>query len=261
MSVHPLAVVLMAAFHEARLARMERMAMTDELTGLPNRRLWDEQLPRELARADRHQFSLFVAMLDLDRFKAFNDTGGHQAGDRLLKAAAAAWRSALRPYDILARYGGEEFGLMLAGCSADEARDVVERLRATTPDAVTCSAGVAAWMRPDGVADAASSGMPHSGAMRHPCVLAPLALRPPQAHAPNEIGTDSAGFCVARCATGAPPSARLGGCSPVRSRCWRRRSAECVANRARPRKLSAAPARARSAGRRRRESASQGSTT
>lgn len=134
-------------FDRERLARMEQMAMTDELTGLPNRRQWEEQLPRELSRADRHHQPLFVVMLDLDNFKAFNDAGGHQAGDRLLKAAAAAWRSGLRPYDLLARYGGEEFSLILFGCSRDEARKIVDRLRLATPDGVTCSAGLAEWDR------------------------------------------------------------------------------------------------------------------
>jgi len=142
-------VSLMRRFrvHEERLARMERMTTIDELTGLPNRRLWDEQLPREMARADRHQHSLFVAMFDLDHFKAFNDSHGDQEGDRLLKSVAGTWRSTLRNYDLLARYGGEEFSLVLSGCSAAEAAEVVERLRAATPNGQTCSAGLAEWDR------------------------------------------------------------------------------------------------------------------
>src|SRR5687767_15639664 len=71
------------------------LARTDGLTGLPNRRAWDEQLARELARAKRHDAPLSVAMLDLDRFKAFNDAHGHQAGDLLLVETAAAWRAEL----------------------------------------------------------------------------------------------------------------------------------------------------------------------
>ena len=74
------------------LARLEAIARTDDLTGLANRRAWDELLPTELARAARDGAPLCVAMLDLDRFKAYNDEHGHQAGDRLLKAAAGAWR-------------------------------------------------------------------------------------------------------------------------------------------------------------------------
>ncbi|MGH2996808.1 MAG: GGDEF domain-containing protein, partial [Gaiellaceae bacterium] len=73
------------------LARLETSARTDDLTGLPNRRAWEHELPRELSRAARDERPVCVAMLDLDRFKRFNDDRGHQAGDRLLKRAAAAW--------------------------------------------------------------------------------------------------------------------------------------------------------------------------
>jgi diguanylate cyclase (GGDEF)-like protein len=143
------------------LRRLESMARTDDLTGLPNRRAWEEELPRELARATRGEQPVSVAMLDLDRFKGFNDDHGHQAGDRLLKEAAGAWREALRDTDLLARYGGEEFSVILADCALADARELVERLRAHTPEGVTCSAGIAEWDReetPDslvGRADAA----------------------------------------------------------------------------------------------------------
>jgi diguanylate cyclase (GGDEF)-like protein/PAS domain S-box-containing protein len=125
--------------------RLEQMARTDDLTGLPNRRAWEEQLPTELARAWREERPLCVAMLDLDHFKDFNDRQGHQAGDRLLKQAAAAWRTSLRPYDTLARYGGEEFSVILPGCTLDDALGLVERLRQQTPEGETCSAGIAEW--------------------------------------------------------------------------------------------------------------------
>jgi diguanylate cyclase (GGDEF)-like protein/PAS domain S-box-containing protein len=127
------------------LARLEAVARTDDLTGLANRRAWDEHLPRELARAEREEQPLCVAMLDLDRFKEFNDERGHQAGDRLLKQVAATWREMLRPSDLLARYGGEEFGLVLPHCPLDVGLEVVERLRTFTIGGQTCSAGVAAW--------------------------------------------------------------------------------------------------------------------
>jgi len=81
-------------------------ARTDALTGLPNRRAWDEELERELARAKRYGGRLCLAMIDLDHFKRFNDREGHQAGDRLLADSATAWREQLRPSDLLARYGG-----------------------------------------------------------------------------------------------------------------------------------------------------------
>jgi diguanylate cyclase (GGDEF)-like protein/PAS domain S-box-containing protein len=125
--------------------RLEQMARTDDLTGLPNRRAWQEQLPTELARSWREDRSLCVAMLDLDHFKQYNDREGHQAGDRLLEQAAVAWRTSLRPYDTLARYGGEEFSVILPGCTLDDALGLVERLRQETPEGETCSAGIAEW--------------------------------------------------------------------------------------------------------------------
>jgi diguanylate cyclase (GGDEF)-like protein len=132
------------------LTRLEAVARTDDLTGLSNRRAWDEQLPRELARAKRDERPACVAMVDLDRFKEYNDEHGHQAGDRLLKQIAAIWRDVLRPTDVLARYGGEEFIVLLPNCPLDRAIEVIERLRGIIPEAETCSAGVACWDRLEG---------------------------------------------------------------------------------------------------------------
>ena len=129
----------------ALLTRLETTARTDELTGLPNRRAWQEALPRELARAGRSNEPFCVAMLDLDHFKDYNDHQGHQAGDRLLKQLAGAWSNELRTSDTLARYGGEEFALLLPTCSIERAIDVVARLREVTLDGQTCSAGIASW--------------------------------------------------------------------------------------------------------------------
>lgn len=136
---------------EQMLARLELVARTDELTGLANRRAWDEQLARELARAARHDTPLAVAMLDLDHFKEYNDRYGHQAGDRVLKEAAAQWGARLRKTDILARYGGEEFALALPNETLEEARETVERLREATPMGQRVSAGLVVW---DGAEDA-----------------------------------------------------------------------------------------------------------
>ena len=127
------------------LAQLQSTARTDALTGLPNRRVWDEDIERELSRARRHGGSLCLAMIDLDRFKAFNDRHGHQAGDRLLAATAAAWRPWLRATDTLARYGGEEFGLLLPHSDEDGALGVVERLLGDVPLGQTASAGIAVW--------------------------------------------------------------------------------------------------------------------
>ena len=131
--------------HADLLARLEAAAQTDHLTGLANRRSLFEQLPRELARAARDRRPLCLAMLDLDNFKRFNDSHGHQAGDRHLREVAMAWRDRLRPEDLIARYGGEEFTLILPGCPLEDAIQVVERMRAATPGGQTCSAGVAKW--------------------------------------------------------------------------------------------------------------------
>ena len=126
------------------LSRLEGLARTDALTGIPNRRVWDEELPHELDRARRMGTPLCVAIIDLDHFKAYNDQYGHQAGDRVLKEAASAWRTQVRSIDLLARYGGEEFVLLLPACALSEAIQIVERLRAVTP-LVTCSVGMASW--------------------------------------------------------------------------------------------------------------------
>ena len=133
------------AEREDLLGRMEAMARTDPLTGLPNRRSWDEEVRLALARAQRQAKPLALAMIDLDRFKQFNDTHGHQAGDALLAEAAASWRLSLRVTDFLARYGGEEFAVLLPDCPPDEAVAVLGRLRESTPEQQTCSAGIAYW--------------------------------------------------------------------------------------------------------------------
>ena len=129
----------------AQAAQLADLARTDELTGIPNRRAWEETLPRELSRARRERRPLCVAMLDLDRFKRYNDRRGHLAGDGLLKATTAAWTSELRAMDLLARTGGEEFALLLPACGVDHAANVAERLRARVPDGQTCSVGIARW--------------------------------------------------------------------------------------------------------------------
>jgi diguanylate cyclase (GGDEF)-like protein/PAS domain S-box-containing protein len=127
------------------LRKLERLALTDELTGLANRRAWQQSLERELARARRHRQPLCVAMLDIDHFKRFNDAHGHQAGDRLLREIAQTWRAQLRASDILARYGGEEFALVSPAWPLTAATAVLARVRAATPRGQTCSAGLAVF--------------------------------------------------------------------------------------------------------------------
>ncbi|MHB8658886.1 MAG: GGDEF domain-containing protein [Solirubrobacteraceae bacterium] len=133
------------AERDALIDKLDKLSRTDELTGLHNRRAWEDELARELARATREGAVLCVAMLDLDAFKAYNDTHGHQAGDELLRAVSHAWRAKLRATDVLARYGGEEFAIAFHTRPLDAARRVIERLRSTIPGGQTCSAGLVAW--------------------------------------------------------------------------------------------------------------------
>jgi len=143
----------MEAEREALIAENEKLARSDALTGLPNRRALDDQLPREMARALRSGAELCLAIIDIDHFKSYNDTYGHLAGDTVLRACAATWDGALRGEDTILRFGGEEFLVVLPGCGAAEATEIVERLRAATPDGQTCSAGLAAWRPGESVDD------------------------------------------------------------------------------------------------------------
>jgi diguanylate cyclase len=130
---------------ERQSRQLSQLSRVDELTGLPNRRAWSAELPAAIERARRDRVELSIALLDLDHFKRFNDEFGHQAGDRLLKGASAAWSAQLRAVDQLARYGGEEFIVLLPGATAELATCVLERLRGATPAGQTFSAGVATW--------------------------------------------------------------------------------------------------------------------
>ena len=129
--------------------QLAALAHNDGLTGVPNRRAWDLELPREMARARRARTPVCIALLDVDHFKRYNDQFGHQAGDELLKDAVMSWSGQLRAgVDLLARYGGEEFGVVLPGLTLDAAVEVMDRLREATPLGQTVSGGVACW---DGV--------------------------------------------------------------------------------------------------------------
>jgi diguanylate cyclase (GGDEF)-like protein/PAS domain S-box-containing protein len=125
--------------------RLQDLALTDRLTGLPNRRALDTLLPLAIAEAERSALPLSVAMIDLDHFKRYNDTHGHTAGDRLLADLARDWSALLRPTDTLARLGGEEFCLVLPGCHTGVATSLLHRLQAATPEGQSFSAGLAAY--------------------------------------------------------------------------------------------------------------------
>ena len=137
---------------EKRLEEQLRtLSTTDGLTGLYNRRFLDEALTTEYHRTLRTHAPLSVIMLDIDHFKVFNDTHGHDQGDRVLVAVAGALRSALRKYDLPCRYGGEEFLAILPNTDSEGALAVAERIR-TTIEAmrvdqlqVTASLGIACF--------------------------------------------------------------------------------------------------------------------
>ena len=112
-------------------AELEQLARIDGLTGIPNRRVFEQTLAREWARCRRDRKAMALILLDVDHFKAYNDHYGHQGGDECLRRVADAVASAARrPVDLAARYGGEEFALVLPDTDADGARHVAERVRA-----------------------------------------------------------------------------------------------------------------------------------
>ena len=136
-------------------AQLARDANEDYLTGLLNRRHFDEVLEREMRRARRARRPIAVIMSDVDYFKKYNDCYGHQAGDECLRRVAAAFKgAAMRPTDAVGRYGGEEFCAVLAETDAEGAREFAEKARAAVqdmalphernpPGCVTASFGVA----------------------------------------------------------------------------------------------------------------------
>jgi diguanylate cyclase (GGDEF)-like protein len=131
--------------HAGLRARVASLALTDALTGLVTQRVFDEELPRELARARRGDTPVSLALIDLDHMAAFNMLRGEGEGDRLVKETAARWRNELREVDVLARLEGVTFALVLPSCGLSEAVEVLDRVRAATPRGQTASAGVARW--------------------------------------------------------------------------------------------------------------------
>lgn len=146
--------------------RMQLLAATDPLTGLANRRTFDEALRRDIARADRMHSTLGVLVFDLDGFQRINDEYGHGAGDQLLKAIAKMLRTVLRSTDIPARIGGEDFAVVLPEADLAGANLVAERLRSAVEEttvevratalSVTASFGIASVQGP-GCAKAGST--------------------------------------------------------------------------------------------------------
>ncbi|MHB1499598.1 MAG: GGDEF domain-containing protein [Candidatus Dormibacteria bacterium] len=121
-------------------------AREDPLTGLANRRWFDERLDEELERSRREGSSLSVVMSDLDGFKTVNDHSGHAAGDRVLRELASAWRGEVRAGgDFVARLGGDEFAVLSPGADALGVHRLTKRLGETLPEGVHASFGVASW--------------------------------------------------------------------------------------------------------------------
>jgi diguanylate cyclase (GGDEF)-like protein len=151
---HVRVLTLLADMIGSALARAELMeklnhlALTDELTGLANRRSWYDHLEHALTRSRRSGDPLSLVLLDLNGFKQVNDTQGHAAGDRLLRTVSACWSSVLRESDILGRVGGDEFAVILEQTDELTATRVAERLDESLPEgSVTAATGLATWNR------------------------------------------------------------------------------------------------------------------
>lgn len=172
---------------------LEESSQRDSLTGLYNRKFFDEQITQEILSARRYGWPLALAMIDIDHFKGVNDQYGHAGGDAVLRSLAAQLRGMLRASDTLCRYGGEEFALILphinlesAGVLLERLRKAVETLVVELPEgervSVTMSVGLAPLL--DGVspgqlvsrADASLYASKHGGRNRMTCFTEPLDL-------------------------------------------------------------------------------------
>ncbi|NVD35018.1 GGDEF domain-containing protein [Marinobacter lutaoensis] len=144
-----------------RFIALEQMALTDTLTGVPNRRALDEDLGRICHLANRHNESHSLILVDLDHFKAVNDTHGHLIGDQVLRMSADGLTRTLRNSDRVYRFGGEEFAVLLPHTDAPHAREAAERIRLAlaslaldrlvgAPLCITASCGVATHLAGEG---------------------------------------------------------------------------------------------------------------
>ena len=142
------------AYDNARLfSQVQRLATTDGLTGIANRRHFTELATRQLGLAVRHNRPLAAAMLDIDHFKKINDTFGHGIGDEVIKAVAAILEGAIRETDVLGRLGGEEFAIILPEADGDPV-EIADRLRLAIADTtVTAPSGPVRFTTSVGVAE------------------------------------------------------------------------------------------------------------
>jgi diguanylate cyclase (GGDEF)-like protein len=147
----------MRSAHAQQLKTLERLSRTDELTGLANRRAFEDEVQRRVASLERHDGAGSLMLLDLDHFKSLNDTLGHAAGDSALRALASKLHDLKRETDLVARIGGDEFAIWLDGCSALGAQRVAGNIVAAMADIrqmfggglveLSVSIGIAEWHR------------------------------------------------------------------------------------------------------------------
>ncbi|MEC9072905.1 MAG: diguanylate cyclase, partial [Myxococcota bacterium] len=142
---------------EAAVDELDRLARTDALTGMFNRRAFEERLNFEVRRSQRSKYALSLLIVDLDLFKSVNDTYGHPSGDLVLQRLSGLLETNLRTTDLLARLGGEEFAILLIDTASEDALLVAEKLRKAVEDTrfedvqgqhitgVTISAGLASF--------------------------------------------------------------------------------------------------------------------
>jgi diguanylate cyclase (GGDEF)-like protein len=152
---------------ESQNTMLQHEASSDGLTGVFNRRYFEESVEKEFATATRHSWPLSVIFVDVDKFKQINDNHGHQSGDLILREVASLLRQNVRESDTVARYGGDEFVLLLPGLARDGAEKIAERMIAdvrkknvTGPDGqavkITLSLGIATYDSDSGFADSAA---------------------------------------------------------------------------------------------------------
>jgi diguanylate cyclase (GGDEF)-like protein/PAS domain S-box-containing protein len=151
----------MRTVHVEQLKNLERLSRTDELTGLANRRAFEDEVQRRVASLERHDGAGSLMLLDLDHFKTLNDTLGHAAGDSALQALSRTLQDLKRETDLVARIGGDEFAIWLDGCSALGAQRVASNIVSAMADIrqmfggglveLSASIGIAEWHR--GVTD------------------------------------------------------------------------------------------------------------
>ncbi len=148
---------LARAIRERRMIRtLETLSMSDGLTSLLNRRAYDQRFPDEVERAHRQSYPLFLALLDVDNFKAYNDTYGHSEGDKILTALGTTLNEYTRnSVDLCFRLGGDEFAILLPQTTVAQAKEIIERVMfnfsESNDNQTTLSVGIVACNRDDQV--------------------------------------------------------------------------------------------------------------